>query len=176
MARQRFRSVRRLLRCATFGLTIGAASTLCACSSKAPKSDQPATAGASGSSVGCRASDGDSYAPGLEKAGSADRFIFTLVSSTPAPPALDDNVFVVRVSDTDGKVVDGTLSVALEMPEHGHPSPKQPEIRFDPESAAFTLEPMRLFMVGLWRITFAFEASVAEGSRTDSAVFEFCID
>lgn len=169
--------MRRLLHCATFALTIGAASTLCACSSQAPKSDEPAaTAGPNGSSVGCRASDGDSFAPGLEKPGTADRFIFTLVSSTPGPPALDDNVFVVRVSDSDGKVVDGTLSVALEMPEHGHPSPKQPEIRFDPETEAFTLEPMRLFMVGLWRITFDFEASVAEDSRTDSAVFEFCID
>ena len=133
-------------------------------------------AGASGSAVGCRSSDGDSYAPGLEKPGSAGHFVFTLVSSTPSPPALDDNVFVVRVTDAEGNPLDGALSVALEMPEHGHPGPKQPEIRFDPESRAFTLEPMRLFMVGLWRITFDFEASMADASLADTAVFEFCID
>ncbi|HEX2670520.1 MAG TPA: hypothetical protein VHM25_06595 [Polyangiaceae bacterium] len=151
-------------------------STLCACSSQAPPSDASApTAGASGSAVGCRSSDGDSYAPGLEKPGSAGQFVFTLVSSTPAPPALDDNVFVLRVSDTDGNPLDGALSVALDMPEHGHPSPKQPEIRFDPESRTFTLEPMRLFMVGLWRITFDFETS-ADDPRRDTAVFDFCID
>jgi len=169
--------MRRLLHRATFSLAIGAAATLCACSSQAPKSgDSAATAGASGSVVGCRSSDGDAYVPGLEKPGSAGHFVFTLVSSTPAPPALDDNVFVVRVSDSDGNPLDGALSVALEMPEHGHPSPKQPEIRFDAESRAFTLEPMRLFMVGLWRITFDFEASLADAPREDTAVFEFCID
>jgi hypothetical protein len=148
-----------------------------ACSSQAPKSDGFAqAAGASGNVVGCRSSDGDSYAPGLEKAGTAGRFTFTLVSSMPAPPALDDNVFVLRVSDTDGNPADGALSVALEMPEHGHPSPKQPEIRFDPDSRAFTLEPMRFFMVGLWRVTFDFQASRTEAASGDTAVFEFCID
>ena len=33
-----------------------------------------------------------------------------------------------------------------------------------------------LFMVGLWRITFDFEASLADAPREDTAVFEFCID
>lgn len=167
----------RLRHGATLGLLIWASSSLWACSSQAPKSDHSgAAAGTTGSVVGCRSSDGDAYAPGLEKPGSAGYFSFSLVSSTPAPPALDDNRFVVRVSDPDGNALDGELSVALDMPEHGHPSPKQPEIHFDPESRAFVLEPMRLFMVGLWRITFHFEASLAGDQRADSAVFEFCID
>jgi hypothetical protein len=169
--------MRRLLHRATFSLLIGAVPALFACSSQAPKLDgSAASAGASGSVVGCRSSDGDSYAPGLEKSGVRGHFSFTLVSSTPAPPALDDNRFVVQVSDADGNPVEGALSVSLEMPEHGHPSPKQPEIRFDAEGQAFILEPMRLFMVGLWRITFNFESSMADAPLTDSAVFEFCID
>ena len=116
------------------------------------------------------------YTDGLEKPGAAGHFDFTLVSSTPGPPALGDNRFVVQVSNADGSAVQGELSVALDMPEHGHPSPKQPEISFDAESNAFTLAPMRLFMVGLWRITFSFEGHADGAALSDSAVFEFCID
>jgi len=133
-------------------------------------------AGAPSSTVGCSPSDGDVYVAGLKKAGRAGRFDFTLVSSTPAPPALDDNRFIVRVSDGDDNAAFGDLSVVLEMPEHGHRSPKQPEIHFDAENEAFVLEPMRLFMVGLWRITFSFEGEVDGAPLDDSAVFEFCID
>jgi hypothetical protein len=108
--------------------------------------------------------------------GTAGRFQFTLLSSTPAPPAVDDNRFVLQVSDEDGNALDGDLSVTLDMPEHGHSSPAQPKISFDNEQNAFVLEPMRLFMVGLWRITFNFESMADGTSRSDSAVFEFCVD
>jgi hypothetical protein len=169
--------MRRLLRSATFGLLIGFSCLPCACSSQSPKAgDALGGAGASSSAVGCQPSDGDLYLPGLEKSGTAGRFDFTLVNSTPAPPALDDNQFVVQVSDADGNPIAGELSVALDMPEHGHPSPKQPTIVFDSESQAFVLQPMDLFMVGLWRISFAFETSVDGAPLADSAVFEFCID
>jgi hypothetical protein len=116
----------------------------------------------------------------VKKPGAAGRYAFELVTSTPAPPALNDNRFVVQVSDAQGNPVTGTLSVALDMPEHGHPSPAQPEISFDPGAQAFTLDPMRLFMVGLWRITFTFvpDGAAADSAAAvgDSAVFEFCIE
>ncbi len=134
-----------------------------------------ATAG-NGNTVGCRSSDADVYAPGIKKSGAAGHFDFTLLSSTPAPPALDNNQFVVQVSDSEAKALDGDLSVALDMPEHGHSSPTQPEISFDSERNAFVLEPMRLFMVGLWRFSFAFEASVGGAPLADSAVFQFCVE
>lgn len=169
--------MRRLLPRATFSWLVGLSSALCACSSQPESSGNSlATAGSGNTVVGCQANDGDTYTPGLKKSGSVGRFDFTLVSSTPAPPALDDNRFVVQVTDAEGNAVDGELSVALDMPEHGHPSPKQPEIRFDEESQTFALEPMRLFMVGLWRITFQFERAVDGTTLADSATFEFCID
>lgn len=150
---------------------------MCACSSQPQKSaDSSAAAGSSGNQVGCSASDGDAYAPGLKKSGTAGRFDFTLVSSTPAPPSLDDNRFVVQITDADGNAVDGELGVALDMPEHGHPSPKQPDISFDAESQTFVLDPMRLFMVGLWRISFDFQRTVDGNAQADTATFEFCID
>jgi len=168
--------MRRLFRSATLSLLIGFSCSLCACSSSSPNAgDSAATAGAS-STVGCRPSDGDIYAAGLEKPGAAGHFDFVLLSSTPAPPALDDNRFMVQVNDAEGNAAPGELSVALDMPEHGHPSPAQPNISFDAERNTFTLEPMRLFMVGLWRITFSFQAMVDGAPLSDSAVFEFCID
>jgi hypothetical protein len=167
----------RLLRSATFSLLVGFSCVPCACSSQSANSrDGLGSAGASGSSVGCKASDGDLYVPGLEKTGASGRLAFSLVSGTPAPPALGDNRFVVQVIDADGSPLAGALSVALNMPEHGHPSPKQPDVRFDAETRAFTLEPLDLFMVGLWRIAFEFETTVDGAPLADSAVFEFCID
>ena len=166
----------RLLRNATFSVLLGLASVLCACSSESSHAGHEGAAGGTGSSVGCSASDGDVYTDGLKKLGAAGQLEFELVSSTPAPPALNDNRFIVRVTDGDGAPVEGDLSVALDMPEHGHPSPEQPAISFDPDRQTFTLDPMRLFMVGLWRITFSFASADADAPVDDSAVFEFCID
>ncbi|HEY3253730.1 MAG TPA: FixH family protein [Polyangiaceae bacterium] len=112
----------------------------------------------------------------MSKPGAAGQLDFTLLSSTPAPPTQGDNRFVVQVLDADGNAVNGELRVVLDMPEHGHQSPTQPEIRFDAESKAFSLEPMNLFMVGMWRISFSFEGSQSGAPLSDSAVFEFCID
>jgi hypothetical protein len=167
--------MRRVFHPATFGLLLACAWWACACSSQAPEPRAGAGA-ADGSTVGCSVGDGDAYTAGLRKQGAAGVLDFTLLSSTPAPPALDDNRFVVRVSDAQNNVAVGELSVALDMPQHGHPSPKQPDIRFDAQREAFLLEPVRLFMVGLWRITFSFEGSSSGVPLTDSAAFEFCID
>lgn len=131
------------------------------------------TGGAAGS-VGCANASTDHYEPGLKKSGSDGLYDFALLSSDPAPPSLDDNTFVVQVTSADGAPASGELSVALDMPEHGHPSPKLPDVSYDESSQAFTLAPMRLFMVGLWRITFSFAPS--DASNGDAAVFEFCID
>jgi hypothetical protein len=164
----------RVLYRATFGLMSVASCALCACSSQS--ADPAAVAGATSNTVGCRPSEAEVSVAGDKKAGTAGHFDFVLVSSTPAPPALGDNRFVVQVNDADGDVASGELRVALDMPEHGHQSPKQPDIRFDAESQTFILDPMRLFMVGLWQISFSFEGKVGQASQSDSAVFEFCID
>jgi hypothetical protein len=144
------------------------------------------TAGLGGPSgtVECATEAGvDSYAPGLSKLGANGALTFTLASSTPAPPALDDNVFVVQVTDLDGNPLEGELSAVLDMPDHGHNSPKTPVITFDAGSGTFSLDPMYFFMVGLWRITLTFApaASGAAGAgdseaSADSAVFKFCVD
>ena len=166
---------------------------VCACSSSPPAaaSGAQSDAGDTGvdgptGSVGCETQAGvDSYAEGMKKLGAAGLYRFELVSSMPAPPAVDNNRFVVQVTQADGTPVNGQLSVALLMPQHGHQGPPPPVITFDSASKAFTLDPMDLFMVGVWKITFSFTpesaeagAAGAEGvtSAGDSAVFEFCIE
>jgi hypothetical protein len=157
-------------------LLIPSAGLFCACSSSSPpnatSSDVPDAAAA----VGCTQAAGDAYTPGMQKLGAAGRYSFELLSSSPAPPAVADNTFVLQVKDGEGRPVAGDLSVALEMPEHGHPSPKQPDITFDAETSSFTLDPIRLFMVGLWRLTFSFEPASGSANDADSAVFSFCLD
>jgi hypothetical protein len=168
--------MQRLLQRATLGLLFGLSCSLCACSSQAPQADAAAAmAGATGNTVGCSRSDADEYAAGMSKPGAAGHFDFTLVSSAPAPPTVGYNHFVVQVNDESGNAMGGDLSVKLDMPEHGH-SPEPPEISFDAESKAFSLQHMHLFMVGLWRISLGFEGTLDGTPLTDSAVFEFCID
>ena len=157
-------------------LLISCAGLLCACSSRSKLDTSVPDAAAPMGNVGCTQAAGDAYTPGMQKLGDAGRYSFELLSSSPAPPAVDDNTFVLQVKDAAGQPVAGELSVALEMPEHGHPSPKQPDITFDPDSSTFTLDPMRLFMVGLWRLTFSFQPASGSAADADSAVFNFCID
>src|SRR3954471_980031 len=150
-----------------------------ACSASSSSSSDPAGIAGGGPSmpeVGCAQASADLYTPGMQKPGAAGRYSFTLLSSSPAPPAIDDNTFVLQVLNADGQPVAGELSVALDMPEHGHPSPTQPNISFDPDNAAFTLQPMNLFMVGLWRLTFSFQSDSGRVDDADSAVFKFCVD
>jgi hypothetical protein len=180
-------------------LSLLIAAACAACSSGSPSAAAASDAGpvpasdAPSGEVGCTNQAGlDTYADGLKKLGAAGRFEFELVSSTPAPPALDDNTFVVRVTTAGSdKPLNGELSVALDMPEHGHPSPKSPVVTFDPDAKVFTLDPMDLFMVGFWQITFSFASLSAEengaggsagegdtpsSASPDSAVFNFCIE
>lgn len=146
-----------------------------------------AGSGAPSGTVECESEPGvDTYAAGLTKVSENLALHFQLVSSEPAPPALKDNTFVVQVSGADGVLLAGELSAALDMPEHGHTSPKTPVINFDATTGSFSLDPMYFFMVGLWRITLTFEpaltaasgaAGASEGlGQSDSAVFQFCIE
>jgi hypothetical protein len=177
---------------AIFGLLCTALCAACSSSATPASSTQPVANGGGDTDAGgldaCTDEPNvDTYAPSLKKLGQSGALTFELVSSTPAPPALNDNTFVVRVTGSDGTPLGGLLTAALDMPEHGHSSPKVPVITFDAAAGTFTLDPMYLFMVGLWRITLTFQpapdagvsgaagAAGAEGV-SDSAVFQFCID
>lgn len=156
-------------------LLIPSAGLFCACSSSSSPTDTSSAGGPTGE-VGCSQASGDTYTPGMQKLGDAGRYSFSILSSSPAPPAVNNNAFVVQVTDSDDNPVKGDLSVALDMPDHGHSSPSPDDIAFDAATGSYTLDPLDLFMVGLWRFTFSFQADSGSASDADSAVFKFCID
>jgi hypothetical protein len=110
------------------------------------------------------------YMPGMQTAGSAGHWHFTLVSSAPSPPAKGTNSWVVDITDESGAPVTGaTLTVTPWMPDHGHGTSVVPVIT--PTGESYTIDPLYLFMPGLWRVTI----SGQDGSVTDTGVFTFCI-
>ena len=108
-------------------LTLLIAVACAACSSGSPSAAEPdagpgSVFDAPSGEVGCSSQpDLDTYAAGFKKLGAGGRVDFELVSSTPAPPALDANTFVVRVTGASSdEPLYGELSAALYMPQHGH--------------------------------------------------------
>jgi hypothetical protein len=118
----------------------------------------------------------DEYTAGMEKTG-AGGMTFRLVSSDPAPPSRYDNTWVIEILDDTGAPLDGaTVEVTPFMPDHGHGTGIAAVVTEDPDvDGRYLVEPVNLFMPGLWEITI--EATPAGGTAADrdEAVFSFCI-
>jgi hypothetical protein len=180
------------------------AAGLVACTSKSPDADAgAANAGVTGDTVSCIGDASpyaiDTYEPNLKKAGQNGVLTFDLVSSDPGPPEEGDDTFVVKVTHADGTAFHGSLVLPAEglwMPLNGHGPTIPAVITFDASQGTFTLAPVNLFMLGIWRVTLqAFEdpdaseagdaneagasgdatAPSAPAQPTDTAVFYFCI-
>ncbi len=168
-------------------IVVGAAFGAClACSGKTPA---PAAAdgtengqGGEGSvvsgAVSCRDdSRVNTYSANLVRPGRLGQLSFTLVSVDPAPPAKGQNTFTVEVSDTGGAPVESDLTVDLTMPDHGHGTSVVPVVTFDAGTQLYTLEPVYLFMAGVWRVQLNVYDDTADPLQpVDSAVFYFCIE
>lgn len=115
----------------------------------------------------------DDYVANLEKLGEGGLLTFTLVSSDPAPPARNDNRWVIGISDAAGAAVEGaTLQPNPNMPQHGHGSNKRAEVS-ELGGGEYELNPVNLFMPGYWEVPVA--VTTADGV-TDSATFAFCVN
>jgi YtkA-like len=107
----------------------------------------------------------------MSKVGSAKALTFILIAANPAPPAIDDNTWTVKVLDSSGSPLsDATLSIKTWMPDHGHGSPETP-MGTPNVDGTYSVEPLYLFMDGLWQITIAAQA----GAVSDTATFSFCV-
>jgi hypothetical protein len=118
----------------------------------------------------------DIYTAHLQKAGEKGVVTFELVSSDPAPPHKDGNVFVVAAADADGNALNGTLTADPYMPVHMHHA-VTPSVSFDPATNTYSVNPVYLFMPGLWRVELDyFGDGDANGEPVDRAYYYFCIE
>ncbi|HEY4245059.1 MAG TPA: FixH family protein [Kofleriaceae bacterium] len=117
---------------------------------------------------------GETYVVGLDHTGEMGAVDFKLMSSTPAPPARDDNSWVVQLSSMSNGVVGSpmvgaTLSVSTYMPDHMHGGVKTVHVT-DNGDGTYTLDPVNFWMPGYWQTTIT-----VSGTTTDKVVYGFCI-
>lgn len=154
-----------------FALTTAAAATAGACSDDHDDDD--------GTSYNClEETRDDEFVLGLTKPGEQGVYEFKIVTAEPATPARGDNRWLLEVNTTAAPVapVSGaTLRVTPFMPDHSHGSGKS--VLVTPMTAAgqYQVEPVNLWMPGLWEITIQAEATQTGGTQRDSVVFRFCL-
>jgi len=123
----------------------------------------------------CALDDRDEeFLAGMEKVGALGNR-FRLVGSTPAPPVRGDNIWQVEVEDDTGAPLDAaTVKVIPFMPDHNHVSAVVAEITEDP-AGSYLLDPVNLFMPGVWEITVQATPEGASQAMRDEATFVFCV-
>lgn len=131
-----------------------------------------------GGEVDCATVTGtDTFFKGLPKTGRDGLLAYKLMSAMPAPPARGDNSWVVQINTMSSGVVgtplDGAdITVTPFMPSHQHGSPIKVEVTPMGDPGMYTLEPVNLWMPGVWETTI----TATSGTTTDSAIYKFCIE
>lgn len=115
----------------------------------------------------------DTFTVGLDKTGDGNVLDFKIMQATPAPPARNDNAWVVQLNAISGGApVDGaTISVTPFMPAHQHGAGKTVKIMPMPTAGQYNLSPINLWMPGVWETTI----DVTSAAGSDKVVFKFCI-
>jgi YtkA-like len=118
----------------------------------------------------------DSYTGELDKAGELGLLSFRFFNLSPSPPAKGSNTFHVQISDAAGAPMQGELRVELFMPDHGHGTSVEPVISPDAAPGSYTVQPLYLFMPGVWRLTFQAFGDPADNAMLDDVVLHFCVE
>ena len=142
-----------------------------ACSSNSASPTQDAGAGDEGTVVSCDDPREQTYSPDMQQAGASGVFTFVLVSSDPAPPANDNNTWVIKLLDASGQpVTDATFpSVDPTMPTMTHgTTPVKVTSNGD---GTYTFTPLYFFMAGLWQVAITAQS----GTQKDTTSFFFCV-
>lgn len=152
---------------AGLGLCLGLGATLAtgACSDDGPADD---------TSYNCAAETrDDDFVLGLTKPGDSGQLSFKLITADPAPPARGDNSWILELDTMAAPaapVTGATMSVTPFMPDHSHGSGKTVIVTPMTEAGQYKLEPVNLWMPGLWEVTIT-----VSGAQPDRAVFRFCL-
>lgn len=119
----------------------------------------------------------DEFRVGLEKVGNNGLLNFQMLSAEPAPPQRGDNTWLIQINAMQSGVIGAPLEGAMLtitpfMPEHQHGSPIRAEATPADEAGQYTVEPVNLWMPGVWETTIR----ATQGATIDSAIFRFCIN
>jgi hypothetical protein len=123
----------------------------------------------------------ETYVPGLSQAGKDHLYMVKLMSSDPGPPIKGNNAWVIAVSDAaSGAPVDGlSIKVTPFMPDHGHGTQIKAAVTAM-GGGQYGLDPVNLFMAGLWQVTIDLTAGdvadMASAATVDQVVFSFCVE
>jgi hypothetical protein len=109
----------------------------------------------------------DEFMIGLSKSGQS--VTATFVSAEPAPPIKGDNTWTVMLSDPTASI---TAAIPF-MPDHEHGTAVEAVVSATANPGEYVIEPVNLFMSGLWEITL--DISTQAGT-TDEVVFAFCVE
>jgi hypothetical protein len=126
--------------------------------------------------VNCaRETRAEPFVVGVDKAADGGRLDFKLIMATPAPPARNDNSWVIQVSSMTNHVIGAPLSnVPLEvtpyMPDHQHGNGIPVGVMPMPDGQ-YKLDPLLLGMPGYWEITL----DVSSATANDSVTYKICI-
>jgi hypothetical protein len=128
---------------------------------------------------------GETYSANMTAPGSLGVYTFTLVQSSPAPPAQYANVWTFKVTGASGAPDVSQLTMTPFMPLMGHGSDQIPTITANADGT-FTAVDVYLFMAGLWTVTISVNALPDGGADAsahaptptvlDKAVYSFCVD
>jgi hypothetical protein len=158
------------MRLAALAVALAALSASASACSTSSTPAAPDDAAADSDLVGCDDPRVQVYVPSMGQTGASGVFQFVLVSSVPAPPADQSNVFVLQVNDSSGNPVTGaTITAVATMPTMNHGTS---DVQVTPNAdGSYTLDPLYFFMGGFWQVAI----HVVSGSQEDSTSFFFCV-
>jgi YtkA-like len=114
----------------------------------------------------------DTYTLGMMKQG--DHVQVAFVDALPAPPSRGDNTWTVEITNDAGVALsDLGIDVEPYMPDHMHGTSIEAHATATDVAGQYVLEPVNLFMPGLWQVTLYLE--LPDGP-SDSVEFDFCVD
>ena len=106
-----------------------------------------------------------------------------IVSSTPAPPRRNQNVWQIEVRNATDLLDNATLQVVPCMPDHQHGTPFTPSITPMSDSGRYEIDPVYMFMPGYWQIRIGIEGLVevekdckTKIDETQAIAFGVCIE
>lgn len=115
----------------------------------------------------------DDYIPGMSKLG-ANGYRVTLATSAPAPRPRGNYAWTVQIHDPAMAARDGlAITVVPTMPDHHHGTSVQAVVTPSGRDGLYAIEPVNLFMTGLWAIRLGLSDGTTE---LDYVAYRFCVD